>query len=393
MRKNIIVMLLKKLNRTGRIFLLPVLFILLFGCIRNPQPTIVQFVYTSDSHFGITRTTFQGDSNVYANVVNAAMVKKINSLTGLTLPNDFGVNAGKNVGGIDYLINTGDIANRSEKNIQKATDSWQQFVDVYLNGLTTKNNSEKATKIWLLPGNHDVSNAIGHYHISVEKKDNASMVGIYNHMFATNQKTDSSFNFHTNKIHYSKDITGLHFIFVQMWPDSCERIWMEEDLKSVSDSTPVLLFTHDEPNVEAKHFTNPNGNHDINTTDKFENLLGEVFKDGKDISISSDIEQREFAAFLKKHRNIKIYFHGNDNENRYYTYHGPDNDVNLKIIQVDSPMKGNYSSTSESKLSFQLVTINIPKKELTVRECLWNKNPTHPELPVVWGESTTISLK
>lgn len=374
------------------VFSLLVLFFVSCNQPKNQKSHIIQFVYTSDSHFGIKRITFQGDSNVYSNVVNAAMVQKINSLPSLTLPNDSGVNAGNLVGEIDYLINTGDIANRSEAGIQTATVSWNQFKAIYVDSLTIKTNQNQRSEIWLLPGNHDVSNAIGHFKIPTANTDNASMVGIYNFMFPNNPKTSANYNFSTDKIHYSKDVDGLHFLFVQMWPDSCERIWIENDLKTVSDSTPVLLFTHDEPNVEAKHFTNPNGKHDINPTDKFENLLGEVFKDGKSMTDSSNIEQREFTSFLKRHKNIKVYFHGNDNENRYYTYHGPDNDVNLKIIQVDSPMKGNYSKSDEAKLSFQFVSIDAEKKVMTVRECLWNSDPSNPKKPVVWGAKTNIQF-
>ena len=61
---------------------------------------LVQFIFTSDSHFGIKRLAFQGDSNVYANVVNAAMVAKMNSLPNEKLPEDAGINAGNLVGGI-----------------------------------------------------------------------------------------------------------------------------------------------------------------------------------------------------------------------------------------------------------------------------------------------------
>jgi hypothetical protein len=38
------------------------------------QSARVQFVFTSDVHYGITRQTFQGRSNVDAHVVNAAMI-------------------------------------------------------------------------------------------------------------------------------------------------------------------------------------------------------------------------------------------------------------------------------------------------------------------------------
>jgi len=354
---------------------------------------LVQFVFTSDSHFGVKRITFQGDSNVFANVVNAAMVSKMNSLQYATLPNDGGVNAGKIIGGIDYLINTGDIANREEKGIQNSATSWNQFTTVYLNGANLKNRLNQKAEILLLAGNHDISNAIGHYKEMKPLTDNCSMVGIYNYMFPSTPKTTYNYQYSTDKVHYSRDIAGIHIVFLNMWPDSCERIWIEKDLKAVSKTEPVLLFTHDQPNVESKHFTNPNGSHTINSADKFENIIPEVFKDGVKTSDPSVIEQRSFVAFLKAHQNIKAYFNGNDHENIFYDYKGPDNDINLKTFQVDSPMKGNISGHDESKMSFQFVTIDTQTKTMTVRECLWNAVPSNPSAPIVWGASMTISLE
>jgi predicted MPP superfamily phosphohydrolase len=359
----------------------------------NQNSTLIQFVYTSDSHFGITRPTFMGDTNVTSFMVNTAMIAKINALPKLVLPNDSGINAGKIVGGIDYLINTGDIANREVEGVQSATKSWKQFTEVYINGITLLNNKNLKTEMYLIPGNHDVTNAIGFYKKMDPPTDNASMVGIYNYMFPSSPKTSANYNYATDKIHYSKNISGIHFVFLNIWPDSSERIWLANDLKNINDTIPVLLFTHDEPNVEPKHFTNPNGKHDINAKDKFENLLPEIFKDGNKIKYPSIIEQRALVAFLKIHKNIKVYFHGNDNENRYYDYTGPDNDIALKTIQVDSPMKGNYSRKDETKLSFQLVTINTKLMELTVRECLWNSKKCTQNMPIVWGKSITISLR
>lgn len=111
-------------------------------------------------------------------------------------------------------------------------------------------------------------------------------------MFPTTQTTTATFTYADNKIHYSKDISGVHFVFLNMWPDSTERIWIAKDLSSVSSSTPVVLFAHDQPSVETKHLTNPNGTHNINSTDKFENLVPEVFKDGTKITDPSNTTQR-----------------------------------------------------------------------------------------------------
>jgi hypothetical protein len=358
----------------------------------SPASSTIQFVYTSDAHFGITRATFQGATNVNATVVNAKLIEKINSLPSLTIPADNGVNAGKVVGGIDYLVNTGDFSNREETGIQSATLSWSQFSTTYMDGLSLKNSSNQKTTILLVAGNHDVSNAIGYYKTMAPLTDNGAMVGSYNYMFPSAQTTSSTYSYAANKIHYSKDISGVHLVFLNMWPDSTERVWIANDLKSVSTSTPVILFAHDQPSVESKHLTNPNGARTINSTDKFENLVPEVFKDGNSISNPSTLEQRSFVTFLKSHPNIKAYFHGNDNENKYYDYKGPDSDIALKTFQVDSPMKGNISGGDETKLSFQLVSVDTKTKTMTVRECLWNTAPTTPSAPVVWGTSMTIWL-
>ena len=358
-----------------------------------PTSSVIQFVYSSDAHFGITRATFQGATNVNSSVVNAKLVEKINTLPALTIPADNGVNAGKVVSGIDYFINTGDFANREESSssIQSATISWGQFNSTYINGLTLKNSSNVKTPVLLIAGNHDVSNAVGYYKAMLPLTDNGAMVGTYNYMFPSTPKTTATYNYATDKIHYSTDISGIHLVFVNIWPDESERTWLTTNLNSVSTSTPVILFAHDQPNVETKHFTNPNGTGTINSTNKFENLLPEVFKDGaKTILDPSTIEQRSFVAFLKAHTNIKAYFHGN--ENKYYDYKGPDSDIALKTFQVDSPMKGNISGTDETKLSFQLISIDTKTKTMTVRECLWNSIPTNPSAPIVWGATTTISL-
>ena len=361
----------------------------------NPIPVqnaqTLQFIYTSDAHYGITRARFQHASNVNATVVNGVMIDKMNNMQSLVLPKDGGVNEGKTVGAIDYVIMTGDIANRQEVPIQSATKSWTQFKTDYIDNLFLQNKNGDKSKLLLLPGNHDVSDAIGFYKTMVPKTDSASMVNIYN-MMMPSPRPDGKYNYTNEKIHYSKNVGGVHMMFVCMWPDSAERIWMETDLAGVSSTTPVLIFTHDQPDIETKHLTNPNGTHNINSTDKFENMVSEVCKDGKTVSASSSIEQRGFASFVKKHPNVVVYFHGNSNSNEYYTYKGPDNNIILNTIRVDSPMKGNISATDETKLSFQLISVDTVAKSLTVRECLWNSDTLNFASPIVFGASKTITL-
>jgi hypothetical protein len=169
---------------------------------------------------------------------------------------------------------------------------------------------------------------------------------------------------------------------------------MEQDLKSVPETTPVFLFCHDQPDLDTRHLTNPNGAHDINRTDKFENVVPDICADGSTTDAPTLIEQRALAAFLKAHRNIVAYFHGHSNWTEYYVWKGPDGDLDLNVFRSDSPMKGKLCAKDETKMAFELVVVDASAKKMTVRECLWNvhraENP--PSTPVDWGISTTVSL-
>ncbi|MCX6335751.1 MAG: metallophosphoesterase [Bacteroidetes bacterium] len=358
---------------------------------------LIHFVFTSDPHYGLTKATFQGANNVDASIVNAALVNKLNALNAVTLPNDGGVNAGQTIDFVDCIITGGDIANREEtsSNIQAATISWNQFSKDYIANLKLTNRNKQKTDLFIVPGNHDVSNTVGYYASMAPPTDASSMIGMYNLMINPSiPKTAASFNYVTDKVHYSKDIQGIHFMFINLWPDSSERVWMVKDLQNVSSTTPVFLFMHSIPNVEARFFTNPNNSQNINSTDKFENLLSEVFKDGaKTINDVAYIEQRAFTDFLKLRPNIKAFFHGHNNYNQYYVWQGPDNNISLNCFRVDSPMKGSVSATDETKLSFQFVAVDTTAKNMTIRECLWNPIPSNPAAQVTWGTSATISLK
>jgi 3',5'-cyclic AMP phosphodiesterase CpdA len=60
---------------------------------------------------------------------------------------------------------TGAIANHQEVGppaVQSSTDSWAQFQMAYVRSLTLRDNRGAALPIFLTPGNHDVSNAIGY---------------------------------------------------------------------------------------------------------------------------------------------------------------------------------------------------------------------------------------
>lgn len=354
---------------------------------------IINFIYSSDQHYGLTKTKFQGNANVSAKIVNAALAVKMNTLSGTALPADGGVGAGKTIDGIELFIGTGDIANRAETGIQTDSTSWLQFQNDYLNGLTLKKNSGNKIDFALTPGNHDISNAIGYYKTLYPPIDATTMTGMYNLMMAPKQPvTNAAFNYAVHKTHFSRDINGFHLQFLHFWPDSAERIWMNADLSTVSSSTPVLLFAHVPPDGVSRFFTNPNGAHDINSDDQFENQCSEIFKDGKTTSSACDKESRGFVSFLKAHTNVKAYFHGHNNYNEFYSFTGPDSDVTLPTFRVDSPMKGDDSESDETKLSFQFISIDTLSKQMTVRECLWDAKPTTPSAPLSWGKMKTISL-
>ena len=357
----------------------------------------VQIVFTSDAHYGITRQQFRGDTGVTGHIVNAALVKQINNLPAMVLPADGGINAGNTVGGIDYVIEGGDIANRMEILIQSAAISWSQFETDYMKSLDVKGHDGKPATLLMVPGNHDISNAIGFTKPMKPLTDPTSMVNIYNLMLKPAVPlTNATYDYVADKINYSRNIHGIHFEFITLWPDSAERIWMQKDLDTVAANTPVIIFTHDQPTCEPKHFTNPLPPYNMTAKNKFQDLVAEHYKEGDVASKEDDaakIEQRGFVKFLKAHPNIMAYFHGNSNWNEFYTYTGPDNDIALKTFRVDSPMKGEYSAKDEKLVSFQLISLDPATQQLTVRECLWNTKPLDPDNKVVFGKSATVSLK
>jgi hypothetical protein len=343
------------------------------------QPRVVSFVFTSDAHYGITRPHFRGRDDVDAHVVNAALVDAINR-----------------VGPLDFVAEGGDIANREEVTdtgiIQSAATSWAQFQSDYIEGLRTTTTAGRKTPLYLVPGNHEVSNAIGFYKPMRPLIDKTALVEIYNRMMTPRTpKAVDTYDYAADHVMYSHTLGGVHFVFITIWPDSTARAWMENDLKQVDRSTPVVLFTHDQPEAQAKHFSNPNGAHDINAADRFENLLADRLADGPTIEAPTVAEQRELERFLERHRNITAYFHGNSNWNEFYRWTGPNHTAALNVFRVDSPMKGAVSERDERRLSFQLATVDTSTQQMTVRECLWNTS-ADASASLAWGESTTVPL-
>lgn len=364
-------------------------------------PTVVQFILTSDVHFGISRREFRGDTAVRAAFVNTAMITQMNRLPALRLPGDSGVGAGERVGAIDFVAIDGDIANRAEPGVQSARTSWTEFMASYGRLLHLRDASGQPARLLVVVGNHDVSNAIGYTRPLSPARDASSAAGIYNLMLHPQTPlTAETFDYARHRAHFSIDIRGVHMSFLNLWPDSVERTWLAEDLSHVSNGTPVLLFAHDPPAGDAKHFINPNGAHDLNAVDRFENLMSEVYADGDTLppagtpkDAESVTAQRQLAPFVKAHATIKAYFHGHSNFNEFYDWRGPDRDVRLPTFRVDSPMKGAVSASDETRLSFMLVTIDVAGGRLTARECLWNATPRNPATALRFGTSRTISLR
>jgi hypothetical protein len=386
-------------------------------------PTKATLLYTSDAHYGIKRSAayaFNGYSN--AQQVNSAMVGVMNTMPAATIPSDGGVNAGTVVGTVDYVIQGGDIANRMQADpagngyalVQPAYDSWKQFEAGFINTLKYPT--------LLFPGNHDVSNAIGYYNGGSASKilnngsgpntfDGSVLAFIYNSFVkagtfdtssktaAQNSYTNATYQTAANKVYYSRDIAGVHFMFISMWPDLDAQAWMETDLAKLSSTTPAVIMTHDEPVTEVKHLTDPAVPAVAIGANKYENLLVNIsaFPTTGTAGANTNDAQRTFVRFLQRHKNIVAYFHGNTNYNQFYTYTGPDNLVTLPVFRVDSPMKGMVSGIDATtavgcdttgatpevapfaclntdKLSYQVISIDSVAKKMTVREYLWKTN-------------------
>jgi hypothetical protein len=439
--------------------------------------TTATLLYTSDAHFGIKRasgvaagtynytfsaysgaralgeTAFGGYSSAWQ--VNRAMAYVMKGMPVKTLPNDGGVSAGSAIGSVSYVIQGGDIANRMQSDtkngiganyVQSAYASWGQFVNYFSN--------VHGFPSLLIPGNHDVSNAIGYTKVmsrdggsstvpvnTLTNLDGSVMAFIYDNFISNkfnssslaktavqDSYTNGTYQDAANKIYYSRDIAGVHFMFIGMWPDTDAQAWMDTDLARISSTTPAIIVTHDEPTTEAKHLTDPVlGPKVFNTTNKFENILvntaayltvtaAETADATQNIySYSTYGAQRTLVRFLQKHKNIVAYFHGNTNYNEFYYYTGPDNNISIPVFRVDSPMKGVYSGQDSAlkdptagttnpfdglpvpngalpkgwayktdDLSFQVISLDSVAKKMTVREFLWKINK--------WGANRTIDL-
>lgn len=344
----------------------------------------IKFIYCSDLHYGIKRT-FRGATADAADVVKE-MIKSFDILANTSLPEDSGVGGGEVFGNPDFIVCTGDISNRMQDGAWTATKSWNQFLSDMVYGFSKSHDS---CPIYLVPGNHDISNAIGHPKKLFPERDDASAVGIYNLNMPTfsNSKIDTlnNMNYNNSKVHYSFVKNNLRFAFIGIWPDIKMRQWLDSVL--VADpATSTIIFTHDPVQADTKHFTNPNYPYDINNKDKFENLIADTCcaLTVKDIPTAN---WHKLEEFFKSHPQIKAYFHGDSNYNEFYNWKGTSGSISLPIFRVDSPIKGKYSSKDEKLLSYQVVCIDTGKRAITVRECFWNLDLT---TKIDWGDSKTI---
>ena len=337
----------------------------------------IRFIFCSDVHYGLNRE-FRGHEDVSASEVSRAMLRSFKELERTALPDDGGVESGDVFGKPDFVICSGDIANRMENGVQTATESWKSF---------ERDWSVLQCPLYLLPGNHDISNAIGYPKPLHPAIDATSATEIYNRSVKSLQekRTNATFRYSRDKVHYSFVLDSIRFVLMGMWPDVAMRAWFDGEVRGDS-LTPTLIFTHDPPEADAKHFTNPNGRHDINRIDKFQNLLCDTAS-VKAADRKPEGNWKVLEQFIKHRPFIKAYFHGDKNYNEFYTWRGVCGTIALPVFRVDSPMKGEYSADNESRLSYIVVTIDPSKRILTARECLWNTDAT-PALK--WGDMRTI---
>lgn len=336
----------------------------------------IHFVFCSDLHYGLKRD-FRGKEDVSAQEVCRVMADSIMALRGRMLPRDGGVASGCRIDTLAFVACGGDIANRMQNGVQTAAESWRQFEEDWCR--------EGFPPLYLLPGNHDISNAIGYTKPLNPPADATCLVQIYNRMMKPSvPRTLQTYAYPRDNVRYAFTFVGVGFCFAGVWLDSDTRAWLADNL---CDTIPYLLFTHAQPEIDARRFTNPRAGHPILAADGFQNVIPDVCEERVD-----EVPIREYAAaerFLLANGEIKAWFHGHENYNEFYRWHGVDGKVDMPVFRVDSPMKGEYSSDDESLLSFQMVSISPQARQMTVRTYFWNRDG----LAFRWGDSVTVPLR
>ena len=351
-----------------KLFFKSILLCVLLWAIQSLAAPIT-FVFTSDPHYGVYKESFRGAQQVSASSVNQAMLATVPILAKSNFPSDGGVGAGQLIGAPSFLVQGGDIANRqdAEENIQSASISWSQFAHDYL---------QSSFPVYMIPGNHDLDNALGsHKHLKPDV-DAGAYLGIYNAMMNPATPVDAAhFDYLHQPIQFAHDIGGVHMEFVTLWPDARARRWMATDLAKVKTGTPVLLFAHADIEPEDKFFTTEKSQKH-NWLPQLEGSLNDT---------------PQLDQFLVTHPQIKAYFHGHTHCTKFRTYQGT-TALHLPVFGVDSPMKGDISANDESKLSYLVITLDSAAGRMTVRECFWNVGKRAGS-PLQWGESQTIPLR
>jgi hypothetical protein len=381
------------------------------------QVETVQFLFTSDSHFGdVTKVAakFQGATQaVDALEVNSRARDAMNTLPSLVAPNDYGVNAGKAFGNFDFIANTGDFASKSvlppASNGNSAAQSWAQWETVYVNGLTLKDNTGAPLPHFLTPGNHDISNALGGPEVMNPALDPTAFVKIYNRMMnPATPLTNSGFDYNQHKVFATKVIGGIHFIFLNQWLDTEMQDKLATYMASIPATAPTVVFAHMPPEQTGGNFRDPASNGiDFPWAGGFSNYFRDPMHISNILYPATKItaatvptkEVTDLANFLKARKNIVAWFHGHDNFNQFRTWNGENGvlitntmtQLSIPVFRADSPMKGKDSANDPKLLSFHVISIDPAKKLFSVRECLWNPTNTAGGA-VAWGFTETFPL-
>jgi 3',5'-cyclic AMP phosphodiesterase CpdA len=153
------------------------------------------FVQISDSHIGFNKPA---NTDVVGTLKQA--IAKINALP--TAP--------------DFIIHTGDLTHLSET---EEFDTLEQLL-----------KSSKTGKVFYVPGEHDVLN------------DNGKQ---YRERFGKDTKGGGWFSFDHHGVHFVGLVNVLNISEGGLGVLGHDQLaWLEEDLRSLSGSTPIVLFAH-----------------------------------------------------------------------------------------------------------------------------------------------------
>ena len=208
----------------------------------------------------------------------------------------------------------------------------------------------------MVPGNHEASNAVGFYKPMTPPIDKTPMVEIYNRMMRPAAPKDDGDVRLLHAIGSSSPATSAACTSCSSRSGPIRRraLWMDNDLEpSVSESTPVIIFTHDQPDVEAKHFMNPNGAHDINAARSSSRTCSPITsRTARPSTTPSLIEQAPARAFLERASEHHRVLPRQLELERVLRLERPDRTIVLHTFRVDSPMKGAVSATTRQSCRF-----------------------------------------